>query len=424
MKNEPAHITSISKFGRRKGLKIGDELVSFDGHKFVDILDVLFYDAQENFEMVVKRKEKCKKIKIKKKSEQSLGIEIDKELEPIRCKNKCKFCFIDQLPKGMREAMYVKDDDYRFSFISGSYVTTTNMTDEDFERILRLHLSPLYISVHAFDNELRKSLVQNPNTLKLIDNIKMLGAHGIKMHTQMVVVPNLNDGEELEKGIRGLHEIEGVISVAVVPVGLTGHREGLAELRIYNKDEANQTVELVEKLNDEFKNFCWCSDEFYMLAEREVPEYDYYYDFDQIENGVGLIADFKRNLDSSLQLIETQKLSKHFGIVTGEAFAPVIKEEKKKIEKKLGVKIDIFPIKNEFFGETVTVAGLVTATDIIKQMQGIKRDAFFIPSTMLKEFSDVFLDNVSLSELQEKLNAKFVVASELGDDLVEKIIEF
>lgn len=416
-----AKIIALSGFGKKQGLKIGDEILSFDGFPFCDVLDVLYYDGQEKFEIKINRDGKEKTLRIKKSAEKTLGIEIDEELSPVRCKNKCKFCFVDQLPKGMRDALYVKDDDYRFSFISGSYVTMTNVDDEDIKRILRLKLSPLYISVHAMDDEIRKSLLRNPATLKLREILKTLSDGGIKMHTQLVVVPKINDGEVMLDSIDRLHEIEGVMSVAVVPVGLTSHRVGLDSLEPFDKEEALKTIALVEERYNRYGGFCFAADEMYIKAEKPIPDYEYYQDFPQIENGVGLVREFLESVDISYDETETLDIGKRVCMLTGVSFEPVLKTVVPRIEKKLGLDIAVKAIQNDFFGKTVTVSGLITAGDILKQApRGY--DAYTIPSNMLKEFSTLFLDNVSLSDVEKELG-KVIVVNETGNDLLEKLSE-
>lgn len=416
-----AKIVALAKEGKKQGFKIGDELVSFDGYPFCDILDCLFYDSKEKFSVVVKRNGKEKTIKVKKKADVPLGIEIDKELSPVRCKNKCKFCFVDQLPKGMRDALYVKDDDYRFSFISGSYVTMTNVTEKDIERILRLKLSPLYISVHAMNDEIRKDLVRNPNTLKLRQILKTLSDGGIKMHTQLVVVPDVNDGDVMLDSIDRLHEIEGVLSVAIVPVGLTTHRSGLDNLKPFDKEEAAKTIDLVEERYNRYGGFCFAADEMYIKAEREIPSYEFYQDFPQIENGVGLVREFLESVEYSLDETPDMKVGKRVCMLTGVSFEPVLKNVAKIVADKLGLEITVKAIENNFFGKTVTVSGLVTAGDILEQApKGY--DAYTVPSNMLKEFSTLFLDNVSLDEVEKALG-KVIVVNETGGDLIKKLSE-
>ena len=419
-----AKIKTLGRAARHAGLRVGDELTSLGGTPVEDVLDCLYYDGEEKFDAEVVRGGKKRVFRIKKRADEPLGIELEEEMRPMRCRNKCVFCFVDQLPKGMRESLYVKDDDYRYSFISGSYVTLTNLSDGDVDRVIRLHLSPIYISVHAFDGEVRRRLVTNPNTDKLIERMEKLGANGIKMHTQLVVVPGINDGAELEKSIRGLHSVEGVESVAVVPVGLTAHREGLARLRVATKEESLAAVALTEKLNEEFGGFCWCSDEYYIKAGLPPREYGYYGDFEQIENGVGLFAEFYDNVDYELSERPDMHLGKKLALITGVDFAPYLKEKMKEVDAKLGTSSTVFGIINHFFGETITVAGLVTAGDIMAQADCTGMDAAVIPDNMLKEFGDVFLDNVTVSEVERALGVPVIVVSHSGADLVGRIAGF
>ncbi len=419
-----AKIKTLGRAARHAGLRVGDELTSLGGTPVEDVLDCLYYDGEEKFDAEVVRGGKKRVFRIKKRADEPLGIELEEEMRPMRCRNKCVFCFVDQLPKGMRESLYVKDDDYRYSFISGSYVTLTNLSDGDVDRVIRLHLSPIYISVHAFDGEVRRRLVTNPNTDKLIERMEKLGANGIKMHTQLVVVPGINDGAELEKSIRGLHSVEGVESVAVVPVGLTAHREGLARLRVATKEESSEAVALTEKLNEEFGGFCWCSDEYYIKAGLPPREYGYYGDFEQIENGVGLFAEFYDNVDYELSERPDMRLGKKLALITGVDFAPYLKEKMKEVDAKLGTSSTVFGIINHFFGETITVAGLVTAGDIMAQADCTGMDAAVIPDNMLKEFGDVFLDNVTVSEVERALGVPVIVVSHSGADLVGRIAGF
>ncbi|MBQ3754978.1 MAG: DUF512 domain-containing protein, partial [Clostridia bacterium] len=328
-------IKAVGKVGKKQGFKVGDDLVKLAGYKVQDDLDYLFYDNEQRFDAEIIRGGKQKTISVKKKVGESLELEFDYEMKPVVCKNHCIFCFVDQLPKNMRESLYVKDDDYRYSFMCGSYVTMTNVTDEDIERIVRLKLSPLYISVHAYDNEIRKFMLKNPNTVKLIDQMRYLGEHGIVMHTQLVVVPGINDGKVLEDSIRGLHTIKGVETVAVVPVGLTGHRNGLSDLNCVNEENARETIKMVEALHVELGGFCWCSDEYYVKANIDVKDGKYYGAYEQIENGVGLLAEFKENFEYELEETPDCKLNKRIDMITGVSFAPYLKVYAKKLDAKL-----------------------------------------------------------------------------------------
>lgn len=414
-------IVALGKVAKKQGFRVGDTVMSFDGHCMRDTLDYLYYDNESRFDVVVEREGKRKTIRVRKRAEDSLEMEFDGEMKPVRCKNKCVFCFVDQLPRGMRDTLYVKDDDYRYSFISGSYVTFTNINEEDVERIIRLKLSPLYVSVHAFTDSVRRSLVTNPATEKLIDTMRTLGARGIKMHTQLVIVPGINDGEELEKSIRGLHSVEGVETVAVVPVGLTAHREGLREIRCATKEESLATVRLTERLNGEFGGFCWCSDEYYIKAGLSPREYSYYGDFEQIENGVGLFAEFFDNVAYDLSRNGNLDLGAKLGFVTGVDFAPYLEKLMTELDGKIGTSSKVFGIINNFFGKTITVAGLVTAGDIVAQTDATGLDAVVVPDNMLREFGDVFLDNVTVKEVSEKLGVPVITVAHNGSDFVSAL---
>ncbi len=418
-------ITKLSSVAQKCGLREGDEIVEMGGYPFTDIIDYLYFDNERKFDAVVVRDGKKHTVRISKKDGQSLGLEFDKDLDIIRCKNKCVFCFVDQLPKGLRSTLYVKDDDYRMSFICGSYVTMTNVSEEEIQRIIRLKLSPLYISVHVFDDDLRVKMVRNPHTRDLIPMMRRFGAAGIKMHTQLVIVPEMNDGEKLVESIRGLHAVEGVESVAVVPVGLTGHRSGLSDIRTVNKQEAERAIDDVEKLNEEYGGyFCWCSDEYYMIAEREIPNFAYYGDFGQIENGVGLIADFEDNLDYSLECMEKKNLKGKATFITGTSFAPILETLKKSVEEKLGIDIAVKGIRNDFFGNSVTVAGLVVGSDIIAQANVPDTDCYVIPDNMLREFTTTFLDDTTLDEVEKALGKPVLTVTHNGSNLAEVLSDF
>lgn len=418
-------IVKLNEIAKRQGFKLGDNVIRIGGYKMVDELDYLYYDNEKKFSVDIVRDGKEHTVKVHKKEGQSLGLEFAIYMKPVVCKNKCIFCFVDQLPKNMRPSLYVKDDDYRYSFMCGSYVTMTNVTEEEIERVIRLKLSPLYISVHAWDDDIRTYILKNPNTRKLPEQMRRLGANGIKMHTQLVVVPDVNDGKVLEDSIRGLHTVEGVETVAVVPVGMTGHREQLAKLKAVDEQNARDTIKLVESLNEEFGgNFCWCSDEYYVKANADVPPCSYYGAFDQIENGVGLIADWKDNFQYSLQEAGGANLGKRIDMITGVSFAPMLKKYSEMLADNLGLHVEVHAIINNFFGTSVTVAGLVTAGDMIEQLQGVKTDAFVIPDNMLREFTDTFLDNKTVKEVEDALGAPFIVVSHSGSDTAQKIIEF
>lgn len=423
-----AKIIAVQKggIGEEIGLEIGDELLGFNGEQIVDVLDYAFYDSQEEFTLNLRTKQGEKvDIDIEKEEDESLGLELDEsvQLEPMRCKNKCLFCFVDQLPKGMRDTLYVKDDDYRLSFVSGNYVTLSNIGQKELDRIAKLRLSPLYISVHAFDREIKTKLVSNPESAKVFDKMDFLANHGITMHTQIVLCKNLNDGKVLDKTLEELYKrYPSVKTVAVIPVGLTGHRQKLYPLESFGKEDAVKVIAQVEEFNKKAGGeFCWCSDEFYIKAEKQLPPYESYGDFDQIENGVGLCAEFEEEFLSALDEVGGSKAELNIASVTGQSFKDILKSLCEKLKDKYpNVNLRVKDIYNDFFGRSITVAGLITAGDIIKQFKDAP-EYTIIPSNMLREFTDTFLDGITVSELEKALGTNIVV-SHGGEDYV-KIID-
>lgn len=423
-----AKIIAVQKggIGEEIGLEIGDELLGFNGEQIVDVLDYAFYDSQEEFTLNLRTKQGEKvDIDIEKEEDESLGLELDEsvQLEPMRCKNKCLFCFVDQLPKGMRDTLYVKDDDYRLSFVSGNYVTLSNIGQKELDRIAKLRLSPLYISVHAFDREIKTKLVSNPESAKVFDKMDFLANHGITMHTQIVLCKNLNDGKVLDKTLEELYKrYPSVKTVAVIPVGLTGHRQKLYPLESFGKEDAVKVIAQVEEFNKKAGGeFCWCSDEFYIKAEKQLPPYESYGDFDQIENGVGLCAEFEEEFLSALDEVGGSKAELNIASVTGQSFKDILKSLCEKLKDKYpNVNLRVKDIYNDFFGRSITVAGLITAGDIIKQFKDAP-EYTIIPSNMLREFTDTFLDGITVSELEKALITHIVV-SHGGEDYV-KIID-
>lgn len=423
-----AKIIAVQKggIGEELGLEIGDELLGFNGEQIVDVLDYAFYDSQEEFTLNLRTKQGEKvDIDIEKEEDESLGLELDEsvQLEPMRCKNKCLFCFVDQLPKGMRDTLYVKDDDYRLSFVSGNYVTLSNIGQKELDRIAKLRLSPLYISVHAFDREIKTKLVSNPESAKVFDKMDFLANHGITMHTQIVLCKNINDGKVLDKTLEELYKrYPSVKTVAVIPVGLTGHRQKLYPLESFGKEDAVKVIAQVEEFNKKAGGeFCWCSDEFYIKAEKQLPPYESYGDFDQIENGVGLCAEFEEEFLSALDEVGGSKAELNIASVTGQSFKDILKSLCEKLKDKYpNVNLRVKDIYNDFFGRSITVAGLITAGDIIKQFKDAP-EYTIIPSNMLREFTDTFLDGITVGELEKALGTHIVV-SHGGEDYV-KIID-
>ncbi len=424
-----AKITAIDKgsIGEELGLEVGDELIGFNGEKIVDILDYVYYDSQDFFTLNIKAKQgETVDIEIEKDESETLGLTLDEsvELEPMRCKNKCAFCFVDQLPKGMRETLYVKDDDYRLSFVSGNYVTLSNIGQKELDRIVKLHLSPLYISVHAYDKDVKTKLVANPESAKVFEKMTYLARRGILMHTQIVLCKDFNDGDILRQTLDELYKLSPMVqTVAIIPVGLTCHRQGLYPVKTFDKDSSGQVIDMVEKFNAEAGgNFCWCSDEFYIKAERQLPSYVEYGDFCQIENGVGLCAEFVNSFDEALSQVNGSDKLLEIAVITGQSFKGILAQCVSRLKDKYpNVTVRICDIYNDFFGRTITVSGLITPTDIIKQVKDMPKYTI-IPSTMLREFTDTFLDGYTVPRLEEELKSAIKV-SQGGESFVKLIDE-
>ena len=409
------------------GVEVGDEILGFNGEPMEDILDYDYYDGQNEFtiNMLSKQGDKVD-LEIEKLDTETMGVTLDDSvtLTPIHCKNKCAFCFVDQLPKGLRETLYVKDDDYRMSFVCGNFVTLTNVYDHELSRIIKYHLSPLYISIHATTPEIVLKLLRNPEALKTMDKVAMLAAHGIRMHTQIVMCKGYNDDQELMKTVEKLYSFyPQVATLAVVPVGLTEYRDSVTKLAQIDKETAIKTIEQIDAFNKKVGHtFAYCSDEFYVKAGRDVPPFEYYGDFDQIENGIGLCRVFMDGIKDALKKVEPSDKKATIGLITGQSFKGYLKEAVKLINKKYpNVEFVIYDIINNFFGKTITVAGLITGTDIVAQVVNPPKD-IIIPSTMLREFTDTMLDGMSVKELEQKLNAKVHVNSG-AEDLVRIVGE-
>jgi len=413
------------------GIEPGDILLSINGQKVKDVIDYK-YLITDDFVIVEiqKEDEEIWELEIEKDFDEDIGIIFTNPLidKAKNCKNKCIFCFIDQLPKGMRETLYFKDDDSRLSFLQGNFITLTNLNEEEIDRIIKYRISPINISVHTTDPNLRIKMLNNKNAGKLYDILQRFSEAGIKMQCQIVSVPGINDGENLKKTLNDLVKLyPNISSVAVVPVGITKYRENLSKLDIYDSDKANDMICLIHKMQDFFKReimtrFVFASDEFYQLANRETPSYDEYEGFPQIENGVGLIKSFETEVNNALKDLEYNlNLNKSYLIATGTLSYDFISNLSNRIMKKIdGLELKVIPIKNNYFGETITVSGLVTATDLKEQISGHDiKDGIIIPRSMLKRDEDVFLDNITLRELEEQLNTKIFVSEVNGKNFIE-----
>lgn len=409
------------------GIESGDVLVSVNNNPIKDILDYRFACASEEVLIEIRKKDSTiEQIEIENYDFEDLGMEFEGGLldKPMACKNKCVFCFIDQLPKGMRKSLYFKDDDYRLSFFMGNYITLTNLSEEDIERIINLHLTRINVSVHTVDAKLRHEMMKNPNT-DVLSVMKRFASSGIRMNCQIVLCRNLNDGEKLFESIEKLAELYPYVeSVSVVPVGLTKHREGLCKLEGYDADSACEVVEHIEYYQKKFlkdldTRFVFASDEFYIMANKKMPDFDEYEDFLQIENGVGLISSLNYEFNEALKDVNIPDDVAPKTIATGVSAAPFIKALADKVNKD---KINVVAINNDFFGHNITVAGLITAKDIILQLRGKDLgEKILVPECMLN-VDGLFLDDLTVSDIERELNTKVVVVENDGKTLLMEML--
>lgn len=430
-------IKSVKRFSALyfKGVKADDKLISINGNKIRDFLDYEFYVKEEKLTLEIEHKGKIRTVRLVKKAEDDLGLEFGSYLmdKQQRCKNNCIFCFIDQNPKGMRESIYFKDDDSRLSFLFGNYITLTNLTDDDIDRIIKMHISPVNISVHTMNKELRVKMMKNKNAGKCLDYIKRLTDAGIEINTQLVLCPGINDGKELEYSLNELSSMyPAVQSVAAVPVGITKHREGLFDMPSYTKETAAEVIDIINSFGDSFKKengtrLAYASDEFYLKSEREIPAADYYEGYPQIENGVGMWRDFIDESTVGIDEIEADKdIFRSVSVATGTAAYPLIKGITDKISALYpNVRINVFKIKNDFYGHSVTVAGLITGNDLINQLRGKELyNELIIPDVMLNAEGTHFLDNVTVADVEKELNVKLKpVFESSGYNLIREILK-
>lgn len=428
-------VTSVRRFSKAylHGIRESAVIETINGHEIIDVLDYDFYIKEKSLNIVFKdEKGRQKKATIHKKAEDDIGLEFETYLMDKQqcCKNKCVFCFIDQMPKGMRDTLYFKDDDSRLSFLTGSYITLTNLSEREVERIIEMHISPINISVHTMNPALRVQMMKHPKAGESLDIIRRFSEAGIKMNTQLVLCPGINDGKELEFSLNELAKYyPQVQSIAAVPVGLTKHREGLCHLEPYNKETASAAIDIIECFSDHFLYFngtrlAFAADEFYIKAEREIPGADFYEDFSQIENGVGMWASLKDEFYTALsQQSDFETPKRHISIATGDAAYPLLKElAEAACEKYKNIRVDVYKIINEFFGESVTVAGLIVGRDLINQLKGKSLgDELLIPSVMLRFERDMFLDNVTVDEASEALGIKITPSDSDGFKLLNLI---
>lgn len=419
----------------RHFVKAGSKLISINGHEIRDVLDYQFYVDEDVLDIVLEKPNgKTKKIKLKNCHGET-GFEFETYLmdKQRSCANNCIFCFIDQMPKGMRESLYFKDDDARLSFLFGNYITLTNLGDKDIDRIIEMHISPVNISVHTMNPDLRVKMMGNNRAGKVLDYIKRLADAGIKLNTQLVLCPGYNDGDELTYSLEELGKLyPAVQSIAAVPVGLTCHRDGLANLNPFTKEQSSDVISRIDSYNSEFlcynnANIAFAADEFYLNAGLELPDCERYGDFPQYENGVGMWSLLKKEFDEAINdLPEDYSLpnERKITMATGVAAYGLIKYISDEVQAKVkNLHINVVKIENKLFGERITVAGLLCGNDIADALSGTELlDEVLIPSVSLRREGDLFLDDMSVEELAERLNKKVTPVESDGYVLLQRIL--
>ena len=411
----------------RAGLQKGDALLSINGEPVIDLIDYEHLTAGELLTLEIQKKNGEQEIiELEKDDYEPLGLSFATSLmDKMRtCKNHCVFCFIDQMPKGGRSSLHVKDDDWRMSFVMGNYVTLTNLDERELDRVIRRRVSPLYISLHASDPAVRRAMMKNPHAGDIVPQLKRLAEAGLQFHLQIVLCPGLNDGDILRRSIDDMLALyPSAQSLAIVPVGLTRFREGLAPLRAFTPEEAGALIDEIEARQEQIlqklgTRFVFLADEWYTLSGRTLPEYDDYEEFPQIENGVGLLRLFEGEMLEALEERKTLKKPKRFLMAGGTSAHAFFAESYRQL-LPYGIAIDTRAIKNRFFGESVTVGGLVTGGDLVEQLKGEDFGrALLIPRAMLKADEELFLDGMSKSEAETALGTRIIPVA-TGEDLVE-----
>ncbi len=419
----------IGSPAERAGIVAGDELISINGAAIRDVLDYKFYSYDKKLKVELARKT----VKIKKDEGEDLGLVFETYLmdKAKRCANNCIFCFVDQMPEGMRETLYFKDDDARMSFLLGNYISLTNLSEEDIDRMIRMHISPINVSVHATDPEIRRQMVRNKNAGECFGILKRFCNAGIKVNCQIVVCPGINDGEVLKNSIKDLLSLgENVESIAIVPVGITKYRDKLYPLSPMTKEKARETLDIVDSfgkdcINNRGERVVYSADEIYIKAEIPLPRDEYYDSYPQLDNGVGLMTLMHEEFSAALRYTDIPERIEDFTVATGVSAAPFMRKLIDELKEKCHNidSAEVYPIRNEFFGETIDVAGLVTGHDMINQLRDKKLSKrLLIPAVMLRQGETVFLDDVSVADIEKELGVTVIPVENDGDALLTAIL--
>ena len=417
------------------GIEPGDKLISINDTAIEDVFDYHYLVNDEELVVLIEKADGEEwELEIEKDYDEDLGITFEQGLmdEYRSCRNKCIFCFIDQMPKGMRETLYFKDDDSRLSFLQGNYITLTNMSDHDVDRMVQYHLEPINISFQTTNPELRCKMLNNRFAGDALKKVDKLYEGGIHMNGQIVLCKGVNDGAELERSIRDLTKyLPYLQSVSVVPVGLTKYRDGLYPLEPFTKEDASEVLDTIEKwqkkVYDEYGfHFIHAGDEWYILAEREMPEEERYDGYMQLENGVGMMRLLLNEFDEAYAELKGDDREVEISITTGKLTYPYLKQMIEKLQVKFpNVKVHLYWIRNDFFGERITVAGLITGQDLIAQLKGQELgNKLLLPINMLRDGEEVFLDDVTLTQVKESLQVEVDIVKSSGWDFVERILNY
>lgn len=440
MKNQVAKVMANS-IAEEVGIEVGDKLVSINENEVKDIIDYKFLITDEYLVIEVEKPDgEIWEIEIEKDYDEDLGLVFKEAIldKPRSCHNKCVFCFIDQLPQGMRETLYFKDDDSRLSFLQGNFLTLTNMSDDDIDRIIKYRISPINVSVHTTNPQLRIKMLNNRFAGNIYDILKKLSDAHIKINTQIVCCPGLNDNEELVKTVEDLYKLyPSVENVAIVPLGVTKHRDNLPQLQLFHKESAKMQIELISKLQKKYEKevgtpFARLSDEFYIVAEVDIPEEDHYRGYEQLEDGIGMIRLLLSTIKDNLSYLQENSKGS-FTMVTGTSAYPTIHMVASQIMKSNpNINIDVVRVENEFFGKTITVAGLLTGRDIIEALKSRDLGKYIIiPSNVLRRGYElgsteelILLDDYTVADLEKILNKKIIVCDYTGEDLIDLINQY
>ncbi len=436
-KSHKAHkITGVvpDSIAQYMGIEAGDQLLRINGEGIQDVLDYRYLLEDEYIELHIKKENNEEYImEIEKYYHEDIGLVFETELmdDIISCQNNCQFCFIDQLPPHMRETVYIKDDDWRMSFFNGNYITLTNMSEQDMNRLIKYHLSPMNISIHVTDPKARINLLNNRFAGDILNQIQRLVDEGIKINGQIVLCKGINDGALLDQTIRDLSQfIPHILSLTIVPVGLSEYREGLAPLESFEKEDAEKVLTTIHKwqgyyLEQMDTRFVFAADEFYVLADHQIPPYEAYEDFPVLENGVGMLGKFQYEFDEALKQMPYTQEKKVISIATGLLAVDFMERQVAKLQRKApDMKFLIYPINNEFFGKFVTVTGLLTGQDIIKQLKNKELGGtLLLSSTMFKNDESILLDDLTSTDISENLNIPVKIVENDGAGFIKTILE-